>query len=129
MQIRIVTVTTINAETGEAKSESKWQLDGHEVGLGSQITQIVNKLKDATQGLPSTAVELHEMADQARTAYRTKAVGLAHLIGLPREELDMAMAKRPAGRVMEVLEWIRGRKQKETIRNVTAMFWSVVSKD
>lgn len=46
-----------------------------------------------------------------------------------RSDVEQALGTRPAGRVLEVLKWIKARRTTTQIRSVPSLFWSLVSKD
>ena len=139
MRLRITTVTVIDLGSGEASSKSSWRVEGPETGLGSALSQAaaaVLRLTPPAPASPALASDSLESIDnpdptlkpdRARPEARESLV-LAGLLDL-RADVEKALDERPAGRVLEVLKWIRKRRSSTTIRDMSSLFWSVVSRD
>lgn len=54
---------------------------------------------------------------------------LAGLLGIDESHVTDALSRRPQGRVLEVLRWMKKRRTVEAIRNPVGLFHSLVTKD
>jgi hypothetical protein len=126
MRIRIVTTTFIDTETGEASSTSVWKLEGQEQNLGSHIHQAAAAL--ARLPTPPVVTQTESLEEPRAHPAAKEARLLGGLLEI-RDDVEVALGQRPAGRVLEVLKWMRAKRGKETIRNPQSLFWSLVSKD
>lgn len=54
---------------------------------------------------------------------------LAAQLSIDDSHITDAFSRRPAGRVVEVLKWIKKRKATEAIRNPVGLFHTLVAKD
>lgn len=128
MRIRIVTTVVIDTETGEAKSKATWHVEGQDQGLGSALHQVTAALgKLPSDSPPSDSPDPMLASPRDHPAVRESIV-LGGLLEI-REDVEQALKHRPAGRVLEVLKWIRSRRTTTQIRNVSSLFASLVSKD
>lgn len=131
MRLKIVTTTTIDADSGQITSTSTWHVEGHDQGLGNPLAQTLARLREkvvTTQADPA-APEAPTPGAAAQVKLIPAARHLATLCGISSEDLQAALDTRPAVRVVEVLRWIKDRRTKTPIKNATALFWSVVAKD
>lgn len=129
MRIRINTTTVIDVATGEAKSKSTWQVEGDETGLGNSLAQVAACLQRKTGGGEDVGVMPDPVASDSRPhPAAAEARVLAGLLEI-REDVEQALTTRPAGRVLEVLKWIRSRRGTTAIRSVPSLFWSLVARD
>lgn len=126
MRIRIVTTVVIDTTTGEAQSKATWHVEGEDQGLGPALHQAAAALTRLTPPPPSDYTEsLDEPRDHPAAKEARIMGGLLEIRG----DVEQALATRPAGRVLEVLKWIRQQRGKTTIRSVPSLFWSLVNKD
>lgn len=139
MQIRITTVTLIDCTTGAVQAKSTWKVEGEDQGLGPALAQAHASLgrtqARASEGdVVTTALEQLPPSDYAADrderphpdAHESRIIaGLLEI----RQDVEQALTRRPPGRVLEVLKWIRARRSTTNIRSVPALFWSLVSKD
>lgn len=127
MRLRITTTVLIDLATGEAQSKATWQVEGQETGLGAPLAQAAAALTKLASTPPTSDSPEIETPNRAHPAAK-EARTLAGLLEI-REDVEQALGTRPAGRVLEVLKWIRQKKSRETIRSIPSLFWSLVNKD
>jgi hypothetical protein len=126
MRIRIVTTVIIDTETGEAKSQATYRVEGQDAGLGPALAQATAALTRSTP--QSEGDDTESLAPPRDHPAEKEARLLAGLLEI-RSDVEQALTTRPAGRVLEVLKWIRLRRGTTTIRSVPSLFWSLVNKD
>jgi hypothetical protein len=126
MRIRIVTTVVIDTDTGEAQSKATWHVEGEDKGLGPVLHQAAAALTRLT---PQPASDYTESLDEPRDHPAAKEARLLGGLLEIRDDVEKALGQRPAGRVLEVLKWIRQRRGTTQIRSVPSLFWSLVSKD
>lgn len=126
MRIRIVTTVVIDTETGEAVSKATYQVEGHEAGLGPALAQAAAAL---TRSTPVAAGDDTESLAPSRDHPAAKEARIMGGLLEIRDDVEKALGMRPAGRVLEVLKWIRQRRGTTQIRSVPSLFWSLVAKD
>src|SRR4051812_15928913 len=126
MRIRIVTTVIIDTTTGEAQSKAVWHVEGEEKGLGSALHQAAAALTRVTPP-PSESLDPSDSETRDHPAAKEARI-LGGLLEV-RNDVEQALATRPAGRVLEVLKWIRQRRGTTQIRSVPSLFWSLVNKD
>lgn len=142
MQIRIQTIVVIDTETGKAETTTTYRVIGATGGIGEALAQVMAALpSDGAGGVVTTPPAVPEAANVAhvavtapgsldtRSADINQARRLAHLVGVAAADVEQALTTRPPGRVREVLEWLRGKRQTTNIKSVSALFWSVVNRD
>jgi hypothetical protein len=127
MRLRIVTTVLIDLATGEAQSKATWQVEGHEEGLGSALAQAAAALTRTTP--PSPLPEVLAPSDSERVHPAAKEARILGGLLEIRNDVEQALTTRPAGRVLEVLKWIRQRRSTTQVRNMASLFWSLVNKD
>jgi hypothetical protein len=59
----------------------------------------------------------------------TEARHLADQLGIDESHVTDAFARRPPGRVVEVLRWMKKRRTTEAIRNAVGLFHTLVARD
>lgn len=127
MRLRIVTHVLIDVQTGETQAKATFHVEGAETGLGPSLNAAVAALvKTAPPPPPSDYAEPLEPPRDHPAAREARVLGSFLEI---RPDVDQALGNRPAGRVLEVLKWIRQRRSTTNIRSVSSLFWSLVNKD
>lgn len=138
MRLRIAVTILIDLTTGEAQSKATWQVEGQEIGLGPALAQATAALAKLTPPPPAGVASSHEMAVSADVTLGESpprdhpAAKEARIMGgllEIRSDVEQALGTRPAGRVLEVLKWIKARRNTSNIRSVSSLFWSLVVKD
>lgn len=142
MQIRVQTITVIDSETGKAETSTTYRVVGASGGINDALSQVMSAIpSDGAGGVVTTPPATPEVSNvshvvtttpaslDTRSADINQARRLAHLVGLADAEVEQALNTRPPGRVREVLEWLRGKRQTTAIKSVSSLFWSVVNRD
>jgi hypothetical protein len=126
MQIHVTVTLTIHDDGRIEAGTPRWTTTGVDQSLGAVVQQVFSEARKALPNDPAQEVVTTTVRNDAADV--TKAIGLAAIVGLERAELDAGLRQVTAKRCVEVLTWIRTRKQKETVRSVSALFWAVVGK-
>lgn len=69
------------------------------------------------------------LPESTAPAVLTEARHLAAQLGIDELHITDALSRRPQGRVLEVLRWMKKRRAVEAIRNAVGLFHTLVAKD
>jgi hypothetical protein len=94
---------------------------GDDGGLAGALNAIVNA--SAAAAVTAAAVEPPRARSEKSVS---RATWLAGQVQIPDNELNAALAAHTAERVAEVLEWIRGKSLKESVRSPVGLMWRVL---
>jgi hypothetical protein len=126
MRLRIISTTVIDTTTGEVQTKAVWHIEGQDENLGSAMHQAAAALTRLT---PPPVVTQSESLDEPRDHPAAREARILGGMLEIRSDVEQALGTRPAGRVLEVLKWIRTHRASNKIRSVPSLFWSLVNKD